>query len=270
MELSVVTKVIPGRAREYSLAAKILQKHDVEVVACFETDSGVNRMLENVDKVVEVDSPAVNTARNIGAEAAEGDAVAFIDDDVMPRDGWADAVVSGLDEADAVGGPILPNWKCAKPQWLPRGFHWLIGCGPYYDERKLVPNTYASNIAVDRDAFLEVDGFNETVGPGGSGAEQGEEQLLGEALRNAGYNAVWYEPEAIVEHRVTAEMVRPARLAKRAVQQGRAKAEVGIGDRETRFIIEELSNADGPMQKTVAAALTTAVGFGYFSRRFTP
>ncbi|GAB2450683.1 hypothetical protein GCM10027262_74890 [Nocardia tengchongensis] len=52
------------------------------------------------------DRPGAPHARNVGAEAAEGDFLAFTDQDDWVHPGWLSALVEAAAEFDAVGGPI--------------------------------------------------------------------------------------------------------------------------------------------------------------------
>jgi glycosyltransferase involved in cell wall biosynthesis len=62
--------------------------------------------------VVRSDGSGPATARNCGIRAAQGDIVAFTDDDVLPTGTWLAAIVDNLsDSSDAVGveGPIISD-----------------------------------------------------------------------------------------------------------------------------------------------------------------
>lgn len=235
------------------------------------TDSnGVFEQLRPNDDIDHLQMTArseLTVARNIGAEVASGDAVAFVDDDAYPGEGWAEAVRRGLTKADAVGGPLLPDWRVPEPSWLPGSFHWLIGCGPYYDEAKLVANTYGSNLIIDREAFSDVGGFDESIGMGSASIQQGGETYLCRQLREAGYEAVWYEPDAVMNHIIEAGNVRRSGLLQRAYTQGVAKAQLGFDDRESSYLREEWSLGRTPGQAATALAFTGAVGAGFLKGR---
>lgn len=206
----------------------------------------------------------LTVARNRGADLATGDWVAFLDDDAHPSEHWAARVRAHMDTAAAIGGPLYPDWQTDR-RWLPKPYHWLIGCGPYYAHEQLVPNTYGSNLVVRRDAFEAVGGFREDVGMGSDGPQQGGETDLCRRLRAAGYDAVYYDPEAVVYH--TVESLPPQALLRRAYAQGKAKATLGTGDREADFVREELLGGEyrGPTDILAATGLTAAVGTGYVS-----
>ena len=57
-------------------------------------------------------------ARNTGIAMAPADAFAFIDDDEVPSAGWMEALVLGLQTADAVFGPVVGRVPDCTPAWL--------------------------------------------------------------------------------------------------------------------------------------------------------
>ncbi len=62
----------------------------------------------------------VSHARNAALATASGAVLAFMDDDVRPAEDWLAAVLAALarEDADIVGGRILPLWESPPPAWL--------------------------------------------------------------------------------------------------------------------------------------------------------
>jgi glycosyltransferase involved in cell wall biosynthesis len=59
--------------------------------------------------------------RNAGIAAAQSDFIAFCDDDIVVPPDWARKLHASLakhQEADFVGGKVLPLWKITPPAWL--------------------------------------------------------------------------------------------------------------------------------------------------------
>ncbi|MFC6724652.1 glycosyltransferase family 2 protein, partial [Halobium palmae] len=96
MELSVVVPTLNGRDRlAASLDSLAARAPDAEVVVVngpsADGTTGMVRERDDVDLLVELSDRTINVARNAGIEAASGDAVAFLGDDLGVEDGWVDA-----------------------------------------------------------------------------------------------------------------------------------------------------------------------------------
>lgn len=247
--------------RQAPSAEAVVLSTDAEIRSQIETDDDLARTVGQV-----LDAPkALTAARNEGVSATERKWIAFLDDDAIPTERWWPALgdILARFDADAAGGPLVPRWQTPEPTWLPESYHWLIGCGPYYDGRRMVANTYGSNLVVRREAFEAVGGFDESIGMGSGGVGQAGETNLCRRLRAAGYEAVAYHPDAAVQHVIEPANVAPSALFRRAYEQGRAKAIVGLGAREASFLREELGRGGTPLQRAVEVLLTGAVGAGF-------
>ncbi|WP_336135325.1 glucosyl-dolichyl phosphate glucuronosyltransferase [Natronomonas amylolytica] len=186
-------------------------------------------------------------SRNRGAEIADGNIVAFIDDDAIADQDWVKELVKGYEErnAVAVGGKMTAEWVAGKPEFLPEEFYWLVGVthrgfadGPGY-----VRNTFGSNISFRRDIFLELGGFDIDIGgrKGDKNLQGGETELC--ARLAVEYDErVWYTPDAKVAHKVFDYRTDPSWLLDRAFWQGYSKRameellETNDGDEEDVFL----------------------------------
>lgn len=221
----------------------------------------------DADRVVSTHLDSLTIGRNVGAAEATNPYIAFMDADAVPGPLWGDRIMQGFTRADMVGGPLHPLQPQHLPSALPQSFHWLVGCGPYYDEPQPVPNTYGSNFAVRRKAFEAVNGFRTDIGMGSGGVNQGAETDLARRVRQAGFDGVWYDPDAVVYHTISPNLDWRGLLT-RAYNQGRAKAKIGVGDRESGFIRDELFRHDGTVVSWGAkTVLTGCVGAGYVQQR---
>jgi glycosyltransferase involved in cell wall biosynthesis len=225
-------------------------------------------------------------ARNAGAAVADGDVVAFIDDDAVADEAWLAELVAAYDEETlAAGGRMVPEWAAGEPAFLPEEFYWLIGVTHrgFADGPGEVRNTFGSNISFRRDAFLELEGFDTAIGgrQGDSNLQGGETELC--ARLNAEYGAgVYYTPDAVVAHKIFDYRTDPAWLVRRAFWQGYSKrgmekfvpASTGeegafLGDLLTRFVPARLAglardpSTAAALQLLFLFVLTGAVGVGY-------
>lgn len=183
----------------------------------------------------------LSASRNVGLEMASGEVVAFIDDDAVADEQWIENLVHVYENKDvvAVGGKMAPDWINNKPSYLPSEFYWIIGVTHrgFPDQPQEVRNTNGSNISFYRYILEDLDGFDESLGRQGSGQIQAEETELCIRLRRETGYRVWYEPNAIVSHKVFNYRTKPAFVFRRAFWQGYSKSVI-----ERKF--EETGNSE--------------------------
>ncbi len=185
----------------------------------------------------------LSESRNRGAELAEGDVVAFIDDDAIADERWIEELVKMYKRgAIAAGGKLVPLWITKKPKWLPEEFYWLIGATHlgFPEVVAEVRNTFGSNISFKRNIFLDLGGFSKHLGIKGNVVLQSEETEFCERMRKKYGKGVMYNPNAIVYHKVFENRTKLGFLARRAFWQGYSKAVMeriadGVGE-ERNFL----------------------------------
>ena len=147
-------------------------------------------------------------ARNRSIEEARSEIVAFLDDDVDVDPRWLIGLASAfaVGDAAAVGGRAYLSYPQVKPRWLgerDEGYLTEVELGP--DRRSAVPDELCGvNLAIKKGWIERVGGFRADLGRVGTcliGSEEGE---LLERIAEAG-GTVFYEPSAVVGHRVAAE-----------------------------------------------------------------
>jgi GT2 family glycosyltransferase len=142
----------------------------------------------NIRVVASAKSVGVSGARDLGIGLAQGDILAFIDDDAVAEKEWIEGLVNTYQKhnAFAVGGKILPIWLSGKPDYLPEELFWLVGLTyDGYDKGGAteVRNALGCNMSFKREVFEMVGGFRQGLGFAMKGTSyiQGEEPEL--ALR---------------------------------------------------------------------------------------
>lgn len=110
----------------------------------------------------------LNIQRNMGIDNANGDIIAFVDDDAVLTDKWAEAVVDSFNDSNVIGatGPAIPLWEDKNMEWLPREFWWLTACTGWFDtsQKHLVRNAWGMNMAFRKEAFEKAGKFNTLIG----------------------------------------------------------------------------------------------------------
>ncbi len=187
------------------------------------------REIAGVQVIENHQPPGLSGARNSGISAAQGDVIAFMDEDAVAVPDWLARLYQGFTVPNVlgVGGAILPRWKVNRPRWLPEEFYWVVGCSYKGTPQSTSPvrNLIGCNMAFRRKVFEEVGGFRIGMGRIGTNPVGCEETELciraGQFWKN---NVFIYEPSAIVYHRVPQKRTRLGYFVNRCYSEGISKA----------------------------------------------
>ncbi|AGK61103.1 putative glycosyltransferase [Archaeoglobus sulfaticallidus PM70-1] len=205
---------------------------DLEIICIVDGDENYYKMIKEEIPDIEIHLNEKNLglllSRNRGAKLAEGDIIAFIDDDAVADRKWIEELVKTYElDAIAAGGKLVPLWITKEPKWFPEEFYWMIGATHlgFPDKIAEVRNTFGSNISFRRDIFLELGGFNPSMGGiKGNRMLQGGETEFCERMRQRYGKGVMYNPDAIVYHKIFSRRLEKKFLLRRAFWQGYSKA----------------------------------------------
>jgi GT2 family glycosyltransferase len=173
----------------------------------------------------------MSAARNAGAARVRSTWVAFLDDDAVADPHWLDNLLECARRTGAagVGGRSDPVFDPAEPRWLPPELLWTVGCSYRgMPTRSTVQrNTFGGCAVLRTDVFGLVGGYNVKLGRRGSGVQGGEEADLCLRIRAADPQAFFfYEPDAVIRHRVGASRLTRRYVLRRCLSDGRTKSTI--------------------------------------------
>lgn len=204
----------------------------------------LQRLQEHVAGVIAIENceaKGASGARNSGAQIAQGDILACLDDDAVAHPAWLEKLAACYTHPHVVGvgGKIDPRWSEKRPSWFPDEFNWVVGCSyrglPVEIAR--VRNVIGANMSVRKDALRLVGGFRESFGNNkDADAAQtrskwlhhhaGDEETefcirVGQQLPES----TWlYTPFALVQHCVPSQRARWGYFLWRCYDEGLGKA----------------------------------------------
>ena len=156
-------------------------------------------------------------ARNKAVENANGDYIAFIDDDEFPEQDWLLNLYKAVRQfrADGILGPVKPYFEAAPPSWVIRGKlceRESFRTGEVIQKPKY---TRTGNVLLDKRLFADKESlFDPLLGKSG-----GEDIDFFRRMMHKGHKFVWCN-EAIVSEIVPRERLHRSYFVKRALLQG--------------------------------------------------
>lgn len=176
--------------------------------------------------------PGKSYALNTGIAAAKGSIFVLCDDDIGPEGDWLIELTRPIlqGSADLVGGAIHAANSLSAEWMSPLHLDWL-GTNVAQDGRLAFPA--GANLAMTRNAWDLVSGFDPELGPGPDGLGNAEDTLLCEQLLAAGvrFAAV---PSARVTHVGQSAKSAPATFVASARRRGRSFAYIDHHWRHTK------------------------------------
>jgi glycosyltransferase involved in cell wall biosynthesis len=124
--------------------------------------------LHNVVIVFNEGERGLSAARNLGAQQARGEIIAFVDDDVVLSPHWAEEVVKAFADDSVIGvtGPAYPLWEDPGMSWFPEELDWLISCTRWngWNQVREVRNGWGMNMSFRKSALDLAGGFRSEFG----------------------------------------------------------------------------------------------------------
>lgn len=193
----------------------------------------------DVTVVENKEARGLSGGKNTAVALAQGDIIAFLDDDAVAEPGWLEALARRFADPDVlgVGGLTLPAWETERPVWWPKEFDWVVGCTHVGRNPGIVRNLHGGNAAFRRDLFDAIGGFPTHIGRSSAGTRPlgGEEtELCIRAGQRFPRGKFIFTPQAVIHHRVPLARQGFAYYRTRCYAEGLSKAlvtdSVGVGD----------------------------------------
>ena len=257
-----------------SLAAQTVTPHEVIVVV--DHNPGLlARVAAELPQVLSVENAGrqgLSDARNSGLAVATGDIVAFLDDDAEAEPEWLALLLEGYRDPAVVGvgGYAEPAWASGRPAWFPREFDWVVGCTYRGLPASAAPvrNMIGCNMSFRRAVFGDLGGFTAGIGRLGTrpvGCEE-TELCIRIGQRHPG-SVIWFDPRAVVHHKVPATRANWAYFRSRCYAEGLSKAAVSGLVGSDQALASERAYTTRTLPKGVLAGLRDGLrgeraGFG--------
>jgi glucosyl-dolichyl phosphate glucuronosyltransferase len=153
--------------------------------------------------------PGKSYALNAGIAEAQGEILAFVDDDVTVEPTWLQNLTAPLQDAQwaGTGGRIRPERNFSPPRWMLLEGDQSLGptLAAVFDlgdtPVELTRSPYGTNMAFRKSMFAKHGGFRTDMGPTPGTEIRGEDVEFGRRLLAAG-ERLSYVPSAVVYHAV--------------------------------------------------------------------
>jgi succinoglycan biosynthesis protein ExoM len=168
--------------------------------------------------------PNIAAARNATLRLAQGEWIAFIDDDELPVDGWADILLATQRQygADIIMAPVLPVYPEHVPVWLQQG-------GFFERPRFATGHAITDKDARTGNALVRASLLKGLPGPFDTdfGQSGGEDTIVFRQLFRSGASFIWCD-EATVSEAVPVDRARAGWLLRRAYRFGQTSIQVEL------------------------------------------
>lgn len=192
--------------------------------------------------------PGVGAAHNRGAREAQGELVAFLDDDEIAPPQWLSTLVRAQSETggDGIGGPYEPIWLTPPPRWLlkSRCMQETISFMDFGSKRQPIEWLLGGNAMYTRQALESADYYGEWASyTSKRSLVGGGDIVIGQRMRRAGLQ-LWFEPAAVVGHKVPRSRMRLSYILRRAFWAGYTDVAIGqewkLGDKAGKALTRGL------------------------------
>jgi glycosyltransferase involved in cell wall biosynthesis len=188
----------------------------------------IEKAILNAKIVFNNGKQGASAGRNMGIKIAQGDIVAFVDDDTVLFPDWASEMIKTYEDSAIIGvaGACEPLWEDNNMKWFPQELYWILGCTSWskWNEKDEVRSGAGANMSFRREG-LETDEFLTTLGPKRSEDKSWTQGLAEDAelsirIRRKTGKPIIYNPKVKLMHRVYKYRLSSKYIIERSYQVG--------------------------------------------------
>lgn len=215
-------------------------------------------------------NPGLHNVRNRGAIEADGEVVAYLDDDMVLDERWIQGSRPVLEgRADLVGGKILPLWEAEPPRWTrlfysrsPGGRTMAyLGLLDYGEKVKAIDaiHVFGGNSFVRKEAVIGLKGYHPDSFPPELIRFRGDGEGGFTAKFMQAHLVSLYSPVALAYHRIDGNRLTAEYLCRRSYNEGISRSFTTIRE-EHGLYGEAGKEQSGRVLRVVTTALSFAAG----------
>ena len=160
----------------------------------------------------------LSAAKNTGIRNSTGEVTVFLDDDLLPKDGWKEIFEEEIAKGFAiVGGVIEPWYEVKKPFWMNKALDFVLALN--HNSMVLLEGA----TAIKKEVFDKAGFFNEKLGRRAANHQAGEGWELYKKAQSQGYKIKVVE-KAIFQHIIPASKTKFSYFCKRSFAEGYSDA----------------------------------------------
>ncbi|MFC2002718.1 glycosyltransferase [Chloroflexota bacterium] len=169
-----------------------------------------------------------SAGRNLGIKEANGDIIAFVDDDTVLFPDWAEQLIKTYQDESIIGvaGSCDPLWEDEYMDWFPQELYWILGCTGWseWTEKDEIRNGAGANLSFRR-GNLEDCKFLTDLGPKrheDNSWAQGlaEDAELSIRIQRETGKPIIYNPKVKLKHKVYKYRLSLKYITERSYQVG--------------------------------------------------
>ena len=151
--------------------------------------------------------PGKSHALNSAIHHTNARILAFMDDDVQVEPDWLHMLTRIFDDPKyaGAGGRILPESEFTPPAWLETSARYALAPLAMFDlgpaAHRLREPPFGTNMAFRQEVFARYGDFRRDLGPQPGSEIRNEDTEFGMRLLQGGEH-LWYEPAAVVHHKI--------------------------------------------------------------------